>query len=304
MPRTHLSRDEREVIAIKQREGWTQIRIARHLNRSPSTICRELRRNSTEGLYCSERAVRLARQRRHMARRPLKLNNKKLWRVVERKLKRNWPPEMVSLMLNKRVCTQTIYSYLHRNSYRHYFIRKKTYRRGGVSKHRRIRGMRMIIDRPLVVNTRSRIGDWECDTLCGPGRRSNVAVCIERRSRYVVLVRLNSFKGADLNRALARALKRRRLPVHTLTVDQGMEFSMHKKLEDSLRAMVYFCEAHSPWQKGSVENMNMQLRRYMPKGKDLSKVTQQWLGQVACSLNTRPRKGLNLKTPVEVLRAA
>ena len=161
----------------------------------------------------------------------------------------------------------------------------------------------MIADRPSVVNDRGRIGDWECDTLCGSGRRSTVAVCVERRSRYVVLVRLNSFKGADLNRVLIRALKRRRLPVHTLTVDQGMEFSMHKALEESLRTTVFFCEAHSPWQKGSVENMNMQLRRYMPKGKDLSGLTQQWLGQVACSLNTRPRKGLNFKTPVEVLRA-
>ena len=307
MPGAHLSRDEREVIAIKQREGWTLCQTAGFLGRSPSTICRELQRNTSNGIYCSEQADGLARNRRHKARKPLRLNNKTLWRAVKRKLQSDWPPEMIALHLKNQICTQTIYSYLHRkegSAYRRHLLRKKPYRCGSISNHQRIRQMRMITERPSIVGERSRFGDWECDTLCGAGRRSNIIVCVERRSRYVVLVRLNSFKGMDLNRALTRALKARRLPVHTLTVDQGMEFSMHKALEKSLKTIVYFAEAHSPWQKGSVENMNMQLRRYMPKGTDLSKLTQRWLGKVARRLNTRPRKILNCKTPVEVLRAA
>ena len=311
MPYGHLSREEREDIAIKRDDGWTLQEIAEYLGRSPSTISRELKRNRHRGHYWPDRGHQLAMKRRRRARRPLKLDDPSRWKQVEDMIiTGDWSPRQVAAKLEWNICHQTIYSYIRRKKL--LYLRKhlrhgmRPYRskKKGKRQYQRIRNLRPISERPQVVSRRKRFWDWECDTIYGSGRRSNIIVCVERRTGFVVLVRLNSQQAKNLNQALVRALKRRRLPVRTLTVDRGMEFSMHQELEAALDAKVYFTDPHCGWQKGIVENTNGLLRQYLPKGMDLGNITQRELNKIARKLNNRPRETKNFQTPAELLAAA
>jgi IS30 family transposase len=310
MPYRHVSKEERQDIAFMLEVRWTQRQMAEALGRSESTISREIRRNSRNGRYWSHSAQEKAMARRRRPRRAAKLADKKLWKQVEKKLKKYWAPEQIAGSLGWVVCFQTIYNHLHRRKLYQYkpFLRRgfRPYRnkKKGRRQYKRIRDPRRISERPKVVARRRRFGDWECDTLYGPGRKSNVVVCVERRARYVVLIRLNSQKAKKLNRALIRALRRCGFPVKTLTVDRGMEFSMHKELERELKIKVYFADPHCAWQKGAVENINGLLRQFLPKGMDLRSVSQRALNKVAELLNNRPRKVLAFQTPAEVIALA
>jgi len=310
MPYGHVSKEERQDIAFMLEVGRTQRQMAEILGRSESTISREIRRNSRNGRYWAHSAHEKALERRRCPRRAVKLENKALWKQVEDKLEKYWSPEQVAASLDWVVCFQTIYNHLHRRKlyrYRRYLRRGfRPYRnkKKGRRQYKRIRDPRRISERPKVVAKRRRFGDWECDTLYGPGKKSNIVVCVERRARYVVLIQLNSQKARKLNRAVTRALKRCGYPVKTLTVDRGMEFSMHKELERQLKTKVYFADPHCAWQKGAVENINGLLRQFFPKGMDLRSVSQRYLNKVAGLLNDRPRKVLGFQTPAEMMALA
>jgi IS30 family transposase len=310
MPYRHVSKEERQDIAFMREIGRTQRQMAEALGRSESTISREIRRNSRNGRYWPHSAHEAAMARRRRPRRTAKLEDKKLWKQVERKLQKYWAPEQIAASLGWVVCFQTIYNHLHRRKLYQYkpFLRRgfRPYRnkKKGRRQYERIRDPRPISERAKVVARRRRFGDWECDTLYGPGRKSNVVVCVERRARYVVLIRLNSQKAKKLNRAVIRALRRCGLPVKTLTVDRGMEFSMHKELEQQLKIKVYFADPHCAWQKGTVENTIGLLRQFFPKGMDLRSVGQRYLNKVAGLLNNRPRKVLGFQAPAEAMALA
>lgn len=307
MPYEHLSMENRECLARKKEAGWTQRQIAEALGRSPSSISRELRRNGGWGRYSAVQAEQRARTLRSKPRRPRVLGRADLWRMVDAGLRAFWSPEQIVQEWGG-LCTQTIYNHLRAHklmsAYR-VFLRRgaRPYRpRGCLQRYQRIRHPRSIHQRPDIVSQRARLGDWEADTFFGAGSRSCLAVYVERRSRFVVLRRLHTRKARVFNR-VTRALfgSHPHWPLHTLTVDHGMEFSMFRQMERHLPLSVYFADAHSPWQKGSVENINGLLRQYFPKGMDLSRLTQRQLDHVASLLNNRPRKILNNQTPAQVL---
>lgn len=307
MPYEQLNMESRECLARKKEAGWTQRQIAAALGRSPASISRELKRNGGWERYSAVQAEARARSLRRKPRRACRLNRAELWRVVDAGLRAYWSPEQIVLEWGG-LCTQTIYNHLRSrklmSAYR-VFLRRgaRPYRpRGRLPKYQRIRNPRSIHQQPAIVATRTRPGDWEADTFFGAGGRSCLAVYVERRSRFVVLRRLHTRKARVFNR-VTRALfaSHPQWPLHTLSVDHGMEFSMFRQLERQLAVTVYFADPHSPWQKGSVENINGLLRQFFPKGMDLSNITQQHLDHVASLLNTRPRKVLNNRTPAQLM---
>ena len=177
---------------------------------------------------------------------------------------------------------------------------KKRKANGEPKKDSILQDIKTIHERPAEVQERKIPGHWEADLIKGKENKSSIATLIERNTRLCILATLPDAKAESVRKALTEALKY--LPAElrkTLTYDRGREMSEHKILEEDLGIDVYFCDPHSPWQKGTCENMNGLIRQYLPKGIDLNQADQHYLNQVAMSLNTRPRKALDWLTPLE-----
>lgn len=316
-----LTISEREVIMIEHGNGVGVSEIARQLQRSVSTISRELARNDRGRGYrahvAEERAQRLRMQER---REPILSQG---WRriYVDEHLREYWSPQQIAgrrrrdypLDPTKWVSHETIYRYILRAAQQG--IDYEPYLRQGHRRHRygyrgnhrfkRIRGFKKIEERPVVVSERSRLGDWESDTLRGSGRTaSGIATHVERKTRYLVLAKLDTRQAATYNEATRRAFASQpALFVKTMTVDNGMEFSLFAQLEHALQTQVYFATPYHAWERGQNENTNGLLRQFFPKSADLTAVTQDELRRVEARLNHRPRKCLMYRTPAEALKA-
>lgn len=314
-----LSFADRERISRGLAAGESLRAIARELGRSPSTISREVRasggRNRYRALGAHRRALRSASRpkRGKLARLP------QLREEVERRLLKRWSPEQISATLRRdfpddrsmQVSHETIYQSLYVQSRgelrRQLTANLRTKRTGrrprgkGLGQRGRIKGMVPISERPPEVEDRAVPGHWEGDLLVGAYGRSFVATLVERRSRYVMLARLGS-DGTTEHVIDALKERIRGLPRHlllSLTWDQGRELAAHKRLSAETGIDVYFCDPHSPWQRGSNENTNGLLRQYLPKGTDLAARSQVELDEIAAELNGRPRKTLDWATPAE-----
>jgi len=314
-----LSFSERERISRGLATGESARAIARELGRAPSTIAREVKRCGGRRHYRALSAQRaaLARSRRP---KPTKLSRcPRLRREVESRLLERWSPQQISARLRTdhpsdqemRISHETIYQALYvqsrgelrRQLTENLRTRRKARRpRGsGSARAHKIADMVPISKRPPEVEDRAVPGHWEGDLLVGKAGRSFVATLVERNSRYVMLARL----GSDRTSArVVEALKERirDLPSHlvmSLTWDQGTELAAHRRFRADTGVDVYFCDPHSPWQRGSNENTNGLLRQYMPKGSDLSLLTQEDLDQIAAELNGRPRQTLGWMKPAE-----
>jgi len=316
----YLSIDERIRIADLKLAGSSVRSIAAEIRRCPSTVSRELRRNGPGAgrRYGPHAAQKKAEDR---ARRPraLKLDNAELADVVQAKLCKKWSPEQISLHLagefpdrcEMRVAHETIYQALFRQTpsvaglHVHLRTRRPVRRTRGLASARapRIVDMTLLADRPASVQSRLIPGHWEGDLILGTNCRSAIATLVERQSRYLILVGLpNGHRAPATRDALIEAFSV--LPDHlrqTLTWDQGTELARHKEIALEARLQVFFCDPHSPWQRGSNENMNGLVRQYFPKGTDLSVHSQDRLAEVADELNNRPRKILNMNTPAELM---
>ena len=291
--------------------------IAAWLGRSPSTVSREIARNGGRERYHSVRAEQRAQ---YCARRPRasKLSQRPgLLAAVEAGLEEFWSPEQISARLRQdhpddeemRISHETIYRSLYvqsRGELRWQLSKKlRTGRRtrraqGRVEARGRISEMVPIAQRPPEVDERRVPGHWEGDLLVGAGGRSAVVTLVERQTRFVLLAALEDQTTLHVTDVLAERIAQ--LPAHvarTLTWDQGREMAAHKRFTSQTGIEVYFCDPHSPWQRGSNENTNGLLRQYLPKGTDLSVHTQDDLDQIAASLNGRPRQTLGWMTPAE-----
>jgi len=318
----YLSVREREEIAVGLAAGESQRSIAARLGRSPSTICREVRRNSRgRGQY---RALAAQGHAQHRAARPkaAKLaGNEELRVLVQARLKQRWSPEQISVMLRRQfpgrpemqVSHETIYQSIYvqgRGALRRELAsclrtgralrrprRKEGERRG------KIPGMVMISERPAEAGDRAVPGHWEGDLIAGTRSKSAIGTLVERSTRFVMLLHLPSGHGADqVAAAMTEAMAT--LPAalrRSLTWDQGSEMTNHARIAAATDLEIYFCDPHSPWQRGSNENANGLLRQYFPKGTDLSVHSREDLDRVAAELNARPRKTLGWKTPAEAL---
>ena len=320
-----LSASEREEISRGLTAGHSLRRIAGRLRRAPSTISREIAWNGTRRTYRAWRAEESATQR---ARRPKpeKLAvNWRLCRAVERGLRAYWSPQQIAAQLTSdypddlemRVSHETIYKSLFiqgRGALRKELAaclrtgraQRRPRMRTQESGSGRIRNMVLISERPAEVEDRAVPGHWEGDLIIGKGGRSAIGTLVERSSRYVVLFRLPHGRAAnDVRVALTRQI--RKLPAQlrrTLTWDQGKELADHPRFSIDTNMKVYFCDPHSPWQRGSNENTNGLLRQYFPNNTDLSVHSVAHLNAVARSLNNRPRQTLNWMKPSQVFSRA
>jgi IS30 family transposase len=326
----HLTAEERATLMVMWADGCSQRAVARSLGRSPSTISRELARNasccksvrdtSAAAPYDASLAGKRALVLRHEPRRSRKLAaDTALFAVMQNHLREGWSPEQIAGMLkrawpddpSKTVSHETIYTALYvmpRGGLRKELIAclrhgrtKRRPRSRGHDRRGQIPDMLSLHVRPPEVEDRLVPGHWEGDLIKGARNQSAVGTLVERTSRLVFLARM---KGATAEAALAgftKSLDRVQMPMRkTMTYDQGKEMSRHKELTAVTGVTVYFADPHSPWQRGSNENTNGLLREYLPKGTDLSGLTQKQLDAIAWKLNTRPRKLHGFRSPIEV----
>ena len=306
-----LSMTERQEIAKARTRPVSLRDVAEALGRAPSTISREIRRNGKGSFYEASEAQRLARARRPV--RPHRLDHPVLRKQVRERLEQKWSPEQIAHDLageEVRVSVQTLYTFLRSQdstwtqALRHqHRWGTPGYRQPG--KYRRIRDFKPIEERPAIVNRRGRVGDWESDTICLADRNTGIATHVDRRTGYVVLALLPDRSAATYNQATQTAfLRHGELPIHTFTVDHGMEFACFKDLEQALGVAVYFAHPHCAWERGCNENLNGLLRQYFPKRRDFDTISEQELLRVEAQLNARPRKRLRYQTPADLMRLA
>ena len=323
----YLSLLERQRIATLRRDGLGVRQIAEQLDRSPSTISRELRRNTAvyDRGYDGDLAHARARQRLRRPRRGRLLTDQDLRAQVEAKLEQEWSPEQIAGWLRTafpdrpdwHICHETIYQALYlggRGGLRRQLTRqlrtgrplRKRRRRATERRTRFVTPGRLIDQRPDIVQGRERIGDWEGDLIVGRHNRSAIATLVCRRSRYTHLVALpHGHDAAAVRDALIAAFAE--LPTgvrHTLTWDQGSELAHHEHIGEHLAEGVFFAYPASPWLRGTNENTNGLLRQYFPKGSDLSVHGPQELRRVQDRLNNRPRKTLGWQTPADIFTNA
>jgi len=319
----YLSEDERIAIADRLREGASMRAIAAALGRSPSTISREVARNAQPGGRYRPHAAHARAAARRPRPKPRRLAAcAELRRVVARWLGMKWSPGQIAAMLRRRfpgrpemhVCHETIYQALYvqgRGELRREIAAAlrsgRAYRRPRRQPEQRrprfAEPMLMISDRPAEAADRAVPGHWEGDLIIGKDGRSAVGTLVERTTRYLLLLHLPGGRGAGSVEAAMRAAITA-LPAElarTITWDQGTEMSRHADFTIATGIGIYFCDPHSPWQRGSNENTNGLLRQYLPKGTDLSVHTAGDIARIARSLNGRPRKTLGYMTPSEKL---
>ncbi len=315
----HLTTAEREEISRGLRAGDSCRAIARRLGRAPSTISREVAANSSRKRYRAWRAERRAAEKAHRPKVAKLARCPRLRRKVEGLLAERWSPQQIAHRLRldhpsdseMRVSHETIYQSLYvqtrgalRKELTAYLRTGRTRRRS--PSHRlgvgRLKGMVSISDRPAEAADRAIPGHWEGDLILGKLAHSAIGVLVERRSRYVLLLHLPDGRTAsDVRRALVEQMIT--LPdqlKRTLTWDQGKEMAEHVRFSIESGISVYFCDPHSPWQRGTSENTNGLLRQYFPKGTDFSAHSQDDLNAVARQLNGRPRQTLGWMKPCEV----
>jgi IS30 family transposase len=303
-------------------EGKGPSEIARVLDRDKGTISRELVRNASPEYQCYTpcRAQNRSEQRKLTARssRPL-LKSKKTQQYVRQKLKIGWSPEIIAGRLKERqsglsISPEAIYQFIyHRDTPdREQLISQlcRAHRKRRIKgKGRKVRKTkipnRIPIDaRPKAVERRKQFGHWEADTMVS--RRSKPALhsITERTSRLLRLSKLKRRTAAETNKAIIHALKK--LPPEarrTLTLDNGTENAKHEELTAKLGTKCYFAQPYAAWQRGSNEQINGLVRRYLPKGTDFSKIDKEQIKKIERLINNRPRKCLGFKTPLEVARS-
>lgn len=318
----YLSLDERTMIAYLHREGVSVRGIADQLGRAASTISRELRRGGDDQRrYRPATAERLAVGRRSRSPRTRRVEcDEELRGVVSDLLAKRWSPEQIAHELvirfpdqpQRQLCTESIYQAIYdpRIELSRPAKRRRRRRRRqlqGLQRAGRIANMTMIADRPAEVEDRVQVGHWEGDSIVGAGNRSAIGTLVERVTRYVILIHVSTGRpGAEAMRDgvvaalgdLAPDLRR------TLTWDQGKELSYHQEITAAIGTDVFFCDAHSPWQRGSNENTNGLLRDYFPKGTELAHIPSEELQRVAAEINDRPRKTLGWARPADLFHAA
>jgi IS30 family transposase len=327
-PRTRSARTltltEREAISRSLASGGTCRGIARILHRAASTVSREIARHGGRRRY---RAAEADKGAWKLARRPkpcLLATCPDLQRVVASKLSLEWSPEQISGWLRVEYPNDESMRVSHETIYRTLFIQARGALKKQLMDHLRTRrsmrhsknaagkadprgkiaGTISIRERPAEAEDRAVPGHWEGDLISGSGT-THIVTLVERHSRFTTLIKVPNRETATVVSALTRHV--RKLPTalrRSLTWDRGMEMSTHKLFTVATKVQVYFCDPHSPWQRGTNENTNRLLRQYLPRRTDLSIYSQAQLDRIALRLNQRPRETLGFRTPADKLRSS
>jgi len=318
-----LSIEERITIQLGQAQGFSLRRIAGLIKRSPSTISRELRRNRCSGasyLACTAQQQMRARRQACRPQRKLLPGSERV-ELVTHMLRERLSPEQIAGKLRRMnipslrdayVCRETIYNAIYAlpvGELRKELIvclrQGKTDRRsrsGGVDRRGQIPDMVSIHVRPPEIEDRLMPGHWEGDLIKGKANASAVGTLVERSSGYLMLVKMNDATATSAVEGFSAALNGMPLVMRkSMTYDQGREMAQHAEITQQTGVAIYFCDPHSPWQRGSNENINGLIRQYLPKGTDLSVHSQEELNTIALQLNMRPRKRFDFKCPIEVM---
>lgn len=310
MKYAHLTRDERYQIAILLKAGHKQRDIARIMNRHPSTISRELRRNRGKRGYRPKQAHEFSQARVQAGE-----NGRRIaadtWAFAEARLAELWSPEQISgyLKANRQpgISHETLYRHiyadrraggnLHR-ALRCQKARRKRY--GGRDRRGIIPNQVSIEQRPAIVDTRRRFGDWEADLVIGAGHRQALVTLNERKSRYALIAHVQDKTAEVVSNALISMLEPIKACVHTLTTDNGREFAGHQRIAQALDADFFFAHPYASWERGANENLNGLIRQFFPKKLRFDSITPNQIAFAMHRLNHRPRKCLGFKTPHEV----
>jgi IS30 family transposase len=315
----YLSEQERIHIADLLAAKVTVRGIAAELGRAPSTISREIRRNrDPDGRYRPHHAEHAAKLRACKPRKRRIAVDSVLAETIQRLLAKRWSPEEVAHELRvlfagqplRWLCKESIYQAIYDAAVaitRPARRRRRRRRLLGLQRRGRLTAMRMIDERPVEVEDRAQPGHWEGDLIMGAGNRSAIGTLVERTTRFLILLPFSDAVASTegVRHAITAALAE--LPAglrRTLTWDQGKELALHPQITAATGTDVFFCDAHSPWQRASNENMNGLLRDYFPKGTDLSVHTVEDVARIAAEVNDRPRKTLAWQRPAELFAAA
>ena len=319
----YFSQNDRIEIGDGLARGEPVKEIAARIGKTYQSVYREIARNrKPDGKYQPWFAHNQAHERRRKKRSTRFTQDPELCRVVAAKLGSRWSPGQISRWLRREwpkrtswhVCHETIYEAVYRGEI--IVPDGQTLRTGRVYRHRRGRGrsregamkqctnLKSIHERPNGIETRRQCGHWEGDLIIGAGQRSAFVTLVERKTRFVAILALDGPHSAqNVADALIRffgtvpkGLRR------TLTWDQGNEMFQHERVTARTGVVIYFADAHSPWQRGTNENTNGLIRQYFPKGYDLAEVSPQRLSEVETELNRRPRLCLNDRTPQQVMQ--
>ena len=302
-----LTLEQRYQISPLLKLGYSQTAIATELGVHKSTIGRELRRNLSKRGYRPKYADRIAVSRRQEKVKPR--ISKQTWAEIEADLEQLWSPQQISgrssLDGKQKVSHEWIYQHIYRdklnngNLYKHLRCQKKRKKRyGSYSKRGVWKNQTNIALRPEIVEQKSRIGDWETDTIIGKGHRQAIVSIVDRKSKLLRMQKVQQKTGELVQAVICCELDG--LTVHTLTSDNGREFSEHRKIAEKLKAKFYFCNPYSSWERGVNENTNGLIRQYFPKQMQFATITDERIKAVEDLLNNRPRKTLGYQTPIEV----
>jgi len=304
---SQLTQIQRYQIYALLKMGHLQSDIARSLGVHKSTISRELRRNRGKRGYRPKQAQQFANERQNKAKARIKLED---WKLVESLIALDWSPEQISDHCrdnqSMHISHEWIYQYIYQDKrdggslWEHLRCRKKRKKRyGSYEKRGQIPNRTMIDERPKVAADRSRLGDWEADTIVGKGGRGAIVTLVERKSRYLRMGLVKQRTKEAVQEAIISLLAG--FPVHTITCDNGKEFASHEAVAEELGAKVYFAHPYASWERGTNENTNGLIRQYFPKHKEFCGLRPEDVAFVEKRLNTRPRKCLSFQSPMVFL---
>jgi IS30 family transposase len=308
---SHFTIEDRLRLEKGLREGLSITELARMLNKSRSAIHREMKRNqATRETYCAVAAqlnyeARRLRCKRHPR---LQASSEETNRICHCLEKKRWSPEIISNIERKKhgvkIGISTIYRYIKAGRFPG-LTEANCLRRGGKRKYCRgggktIQPLHTIHERSNVIEQRARIGDWEGDTVLGGVGKGCLLTLVDRKSRFLIACVMKSKSAKETEKQLTQALSE--VKVYSVTLDNGSEFARFKEIEAQLGAPIYFADTHSPWQRGSNENLNGLIRWDFPKGFDFRNLSSKELDEIVKRINNRPRKCLGWKTPEEVFK--
>lgn len=305
----HLTYAQRSQILILKERGDSSNKIAKALNLNPSTISRELKRNTENNTYNHERAQVKATLKRTVH--PNKKMNPRLIAIIEEKLKLQWSPVQISGWLKLKckvsISHETIYKYIWKDKQKGGSLYKELRHQGkkynkrsqGTAGGCRIIGRVGIEKRPPIVEEKIRLGDWELDTIIGAGKQEAIVSMVERSSKLTILVKVNHKTARNVKEALLEKLGPMKAFVHTLTSDNGTEFAYHQEVSRKLEAGFYFANPYHSWERGLNEHTNGLVRQYIPKKTYFESISNEDIRKVELLLNNRPRKVLDFESPIE-----
>lgn len=307
----HLTYEQRCQIYILKDRGDSLTSIGKSLSVHRTTIGRELKRNSERNRYFCKQAQEKSQKRRLEAVPKNQKMTPKTVAIIKQKLKLQWSPVQISGRIkieNVHVSHETIYKYIWRDK-KQGGVLYKDLRHQGKKYNKRSKGTagrgcipgRIDIDsRPSIVEGKTRLGDWELDTIIGAGQSGVIVSMVERTSKLTKLVKISHRTAYEVEKALLDRLNPIKEFVHTMTADNGKEFANHQRISSKLEAGFYFAKPYHSWERGLNEHTNGLVRQYLPKEKRFDTISEADLEKIEVLLNNRPRKVLYFETPLEV----